>query len=521
LHLRPFDASGAFHPTAKGGELRNLAVRGVGATVLSGGFGLAIQIISTMVLARLLTPRDFGLVTMVTTFSFLFMNVGLNGFTEAIIQRDEINSTLASNIFWINVGASFVLTIGFAAMGSLLARLYKDPRIIGVTQALAFTIIITGLSVVHLALLKRAMRFSVASGIDIFGRIASVGVSIVLARAGWGYWALVAGFLAIQSTTCILAWFACRWIPSLPRRAANTGAMTGFAIHTYGRFTTGYFANNLDNFLVGWRLGATPLGFYKKAFDLFVLPSNQLSMNLTLVAVSALSRFQKDLVQYRRYLLSALGVMAFVGMGIGADLTIVGKDLILVLLGPKWGESGRIFTLFGPGIGPMFLYCTHIWIHLSAGRADRWFRWGFVDLAVTALFLCVGLHWGTPGVALAWVATYWIITLPALWYAGSPIGLRISQVVGVLWKYVVASAVAGGLAVMMLKAVPSLTAAGGSLWALARVGIVSLVFTAIYLAVVVGLHSSLAPIHQLLGLMREMISRRKSPNPSPPEPVTV
>ncbi len=155
--MKPFDAKGAFHPTAEGNKLRQLAVRGAGATLLSGGLGLAIQVVATMVLARLLTPRDFGLVTMVTTFSLLLMNFGLNGFTEAIIQREELDHALASNLFWIEVGASFVLAVAFAGSGSLLTSLYKDPRLAGVTRLLALTIFISGLSVIHMALLKRCL----------------------------------------------------------------------------------------------------------------------------------------------------------------------------------------------------------------------------------------------------------------------------------------------------------------------------------------------------------------------------
>src|ERR1700693_4387455 len=113
--------------------MRGLAVRGAGVTVLSAGLGLAVQIVSTMILARLLTPRDFGLVTMVTTFSLLLMNVGLNGFTEAVLQREEMDHALASNLFWINVGVGLVLTVAFAGAGTLLARFYGNPLVAPVT----------------------------------------------------------------------------------------------------------------------------------------------------------------------------------------------------------------------------------------------------------------------------------------------------------------------------------------------------------------------------------------------------
>jgi len=108
--LTPFDANGAFLPAEHDGALRRLAVQGAGVTVFSGVLGLGIQIAATMVLARLLTPEDFGLVTMVTTFSLLLVSFGLNGFTEAVIQRKEIDHGLASNLFWINLGGGLLLT---------------------------------------------------------------------------------------------------------------------------------------------------------------------------------------------------------------------------------------------------------------------------------------------------------------------------------------------------------------------------------------------------------------------------
>src|SRR6266850_4149702 len=127
--FRPFDASGAFILNAEAQEVRRLAMRGAGATTLAQVVGLAVQIVSTLILARLLTPADFGLVTMVTTFSLLVMNIGGNGYTEAVLQRKDFDHFLASNLFWINVGTGLVLTIAFASAGSLLAWFYGNPRV--------------------------------------------------------------------------------------------------------------------------------------------------------------------------------------------------------------------------------------------------------------------------------------------------------------------------------------------------------------------------------------------------------
>src|SRR3984893_7640469 len=136
----PFDNSGDFHPVAGGSELRRLAVRGAAATISAAALGLAAQVVSTVILARLLTPGDFGVVAMVTTFSLLLMSVGVNGCEEVVIQRPEINRFQASNLFWINCGIGFVLAAGFAGTSSLLAHFYHNPLVtrvaIGVSPAI-------------------------------------------------------------------------------------------------------------------------------------------------------------------------------------------------------------------------------------------------------------------------------------------------------------------------------------------------------------------------------------------------
>ncbi len=514
--MRPFDAKGMFHPAAKGqGELRQLAVRGAGAAFSAQGLSLAVQMVATVVLARLLLPTDFGVVAMVTTFSLLIMNFGLNGFTEAVVQTEEISRTLASNLFWINLGTSLLLTLGFASAGSLLAWFYGDPQVKMVAVGVSLTIFLTGTSVLHLALLKRAMEFPVIAANDVFARGASVVSSITLALLGWGYWALVAGVVALPLSTAVGAWILCRWVPGLPRRAPGTTKLVRYAINVYGHFAVNYFARNMDNVLVGWRFGAQSLGFYKKAYDLFALSSSQLVSPITSVAFSALSRLKDDQFQYRRYFLRALALLAFVALGVGADLSLVGKDLIRVILGPGWEESGRIFVFFGPGIGVMLLYYTHGWIHLSIGTPDRWFRWGIIEFLVTGALFIVGLPWGPVGIAMAWTASFWILMLPAFWYAGKPIGFGVGPVVNVIWRYIVAAILAASASVLVVLHSHPFGTGMGMEDALARMVIVSLLFWSLYLIAVVALHRSLDPLYHLVKLLPDMLTFRRTSKPVP------
>jgi polysaccharide transporter, PST family len=232
--------------------------------------------------------------------------------------------------------------------------------------------------------------------------------------------------------------------------------------------------------------------------------------------VSALSRLSRDSTQYKRYFLGALGVTAFLGMGLGADLFLVGKDVIRLLLGPKWGESGRIFTFFCPGIGVMLLYYTHGWIHLSIGRADRWLRWGFVEFSVTALLFVLGLPWGAVGIALAWTLSFWILTLPSLWYAGRPIQLGIPPVIAAVWKHILASLLAGCASKAIIPKLPSVGMGSGSVAAILHIVMVSVLFGTLYLVMVIFLHRGCAPLYQVARLLREMVPSGRFSRSSPP-----
>jgi PST family polysaccharide transporter len=491
-----------------------VAVRGAAATILSGGAGLASQVVATVVLGRLIIPRDFGLVAMVTTFSALFDNCGDSGITEALVQSKDLNRTQASNLFWITIGIGSLLSLGFAGAGSLLAWFYGNALVAPVAVGISATIFLTSTAVLPQGLLRRAMRFPAVAKNTIVARVVSVAVSIVLAKAGWGYWALVAGACAFPLSITIGAWLMCRWLPGLPRKDAGTGPMLKLAIHTYGRFSVNYFAHNSDNLVVGWRFGAHSLGFYKKAYDLFTLPATQLVSATTLVAVSALSRVREDHDRYCRYLLGAMAVMAFLGMGMAGDLTLVGQDLIRLLLGPNWDEAGRIFTFFAPGVGAMILYGTHSWIHLSIGRADRWLIWGVIEWVVTILLFLACLPWGPEGIAVAWCLSFWLLTAPAMWYAGRPINLGIGPMFAAVWKYIAASLAAGIVSRVIFSSVPILPRANGAGSAALRIVAVSIAFTCLYLAGIVVLYRGFAPLRMLVNLVREILSMRGT-KPSP------
>jgi O-antigen/teichoic acid export membrane protein/glycosyltransferase involved in cell wall biosynthesis len=510
LRLKPFDSAGECTRDLLGAPatVRGDALRSAGVTVFSGAIGLVIQTIATVVLARLVAPREFGLVTIVTTISMLLASFGDNGLPEAIVRRDRMDHALASNLFWINVTGGLLLAVCFALTGPVFAWAYHDIELKWIAFGIAPMMFFYSTATVHLALLKRAMRFSETSMITICARSVSVVTSILMGLAGYGHWALVAGAVALPASQTAAAWYVCRWVPGAPRRVEGTGSTYWFAFCTYSRFCMGYCTNNTDNILLGLRFSAQALGFYKRAYDLSTLSASQFSSALTLVVVSALRPLDHRSSEYRRLLLAALTTISFLGMGLSATLTVVGRDVILVLLGPRWEESGRIFTFFGPGVGIMVLYYTHGWIHLSVGRADRWLRWGLIEFSVTALLFVAALPWGPVGVAVAWTVSYWLLTFPALWYAGKPIDFEVAPVIRGIWRYIVAGVCASAGAEGIMRHAPWLVGFPGASGALLRIVVGGILVAILYLGTIVVLHGSRTPIYELAALIRQVWPKR-------------
>ena len=290
--------------------------------------------------------------------------------------------------------------------------------------------------------------------------------------------------------------------------------MIRFAAKVYGQFSLGYATQNIDNLLVGWRFNARALGFYKKAYDLFTISGSQLTAPLSNVALATLSRLNQDPPRFRRYLASSLGMVAFAGMAMGANLTLVGRDVVRLVLGPQWSESGRIFELFGPGIGVMLLCSTVGWIHLSIGRPGRWLRWSLVSLVLTVCLFLAALPWGPAGVAAAWSIAYWILLIPAFWYAGRPIGFGVSSLIAAVWRYTAAAFVAGLATAAIIRGttfwgMPAETSA-----ALVAIIVISTLFVVLYLSTVILLYWGFAPLRQLAGLLRELAPSRRDTKPA-------
>lgn len=489
-------------------DLKTRAVRGASVTVAGQVTSFAVQMGGTIMLARLLTPDDFGLVTMVLSISLLLQNFGGNGFIEAVVQRKEIDHKQISTLFWINAGISLLLMAAFIASAPLIAALYKEPRLKPIVAAMAASIFFGGLSNQHVSLLIRNMQFLHRTVNEVSAAVISVGVALLLAWRGFGYWALVVKWLLAPLLIAIGSWIMCGWRPGIPSRGAGVGPMLRFAFHTYGNFVMTYFRRNADKMLIGRFYGSHSLGFYDRAYHLSNMLPVQILTPLNGVSLAAFSRLTDDHEKYRHNYLKVLSLLAFVGMPLSAALTVTAQDVILLLFGEKWSHAGLIFRAFGPSIGVAIIYLTHGWLHLSLGTPDRWFRWSIAEFAVTVLCFSTGLFFGAWGVAAAFSASFYILIGPALWYAGKPVGLTFSSVVSRLWRYYVSALLAGTATWILLRETGFAADVFRTLPVLARILVSGLLCICLYLVLITGFYKSTRPITEFISMAREMILKR-------------
>jgi len=520
--FKPFDSGGSFITPASGNQLRRVAIRGAGILLSAESSTYLISLVSVSILARLLVPADFGLVAIVTTFSGFLATLTKIGFPEAILQRHDMSHRLATNLFWITIAITTILTLGFAATGPLLAKVYHDPRVVRVVAVASLSIFFTGASAIHGALLDRGMCFAAGAANNLIGKLTQAGLAVLLAFAGWGYWALVVGVVAQPFASLLAAWVLCRWIPGIPRRTEGTGPLISFAVHVSGTANLNYWTRNLDNVLVGWRFGPGSLGLYKKAYDLFALPANQL-FSMFPVAVSTLSRLAHNPPQYRRYFLNGLSSVAIIGMGIAGAMTLVGRDVVRIILGPSWGTAGWIFTFFAPGIGILLIYKSTSMIHLSLGTPRRLLNWTVLELVVTGVLFLLALRWGPKGVAAAWTASFCILIVPAFQYAGRPVQLGVSDVIRCTWRFIAASLLAGIVSALALYPVNALAELPGWAGAMTRLVFDSTVFALAYASSIILLYGGVTPLRTFAGVLKDMTSRNRQlavlPAVKDPEPI--
>lgn len=232
-------------------DLKERTLRGGVAKVCAQGASFVLRLGSLMVLARLLDPKDFGLVGMVTAVTGVFSLFKDAGLSMATIQRTTISHEEVSTLFWLNMAVGALLGCLSLAIAPVLVSFYQEPRLFVVTAVLGAGFLFNAAGVQHGALLQRQMRFVTLSVIETIALLISIAVGIGIALSGLGYWALVGMAVALPASSTICLWLLGTWVPGMPNRGVRVGSMVRFGgIATLNGFVV-YVAYNLEKVLLG------------------------------------------------------------------------------------------------------------------------------------------------------------------------------------------------------------------------------------------------------------------------------
>jgi O-antigen/teichoic acid export membrane protein len=427
-------------------DLKGKTIRGGLARLCAQGADFTLRLVSLMVLARLLGPKDFGLVGMVTALTGVLIMFRDFGLSAAAIQRAIVTEEQLSTLFWINISVGAGLTLLTAAMAPVIAAFYHEPRLVAVTAALASSFIFNAAGVQHGALLQRQMRFTTLAVISVISLVVSTSMAIGGAMAGYGYWALVGMTLTAPIINTLGFWLTTAWIPGRPRRQVGIRSMMHFGGTVTLNGLVVYIASNFEKVLLGRFWGADALGIYGRAYQLINIPTANLNSAAGEVAFSALSRLQDDPGRLKRYFLKGYSVVLAMTMPMTVACALFADDMIFVFLGPKWKAAGAIFRFLAPTILVFAIANPLSWLVMSLGLVRRSLKMGLVIAPLMILSYVLGLPYGAKGVALAYSATMllWVVPVIAWSVHGTVISLR--DVFLTVSRPLFSSIVAAGLA---------------------------------------------------------------------------
>ena len=408
-------------------DLRSRSVRAAGFTWAAGIADFVFRIASTAILARLILPQQFGLVMMVTAVTAVADQFRDLGLSTATVQRKEITHQEVTNLFWINVVAGVGIALTIVAVSPLVSGYYNEPRLTPITCILASNFVWGGLVVQHEALLARTLKLGHIAVVRVLSSVISVVVAVLLAWKGFGYWALVWKEVVRWALLTIGMWICLPWLPGLPSRHTNVKGLIHFGAHLSAANIVVSIASGTDRFLLGRFWGAGAVALYRQAYQLLVLPMDQLLGPVFQVTQPGLSMLQTEDSKYRQFYQKVLTVVCIATMPVSLFVATTATEITSVLLGPKWLDCTPILVILSLGtfIREPVRWSAHVLI--TRGQAKRYLQLTMLQNATLVVFMLIGVRWGIRGLAAADVVAIYVLAIPTTYLSlkGSPVTMRI------------------------------------------------------------------------------------------------
>ncbi|MGE0665636.1 MAG: lipopolysaccharide biosynthesis protein [Sphingomonadales bacterium] len=396
------------------GSLKRKSFRGGMGFAISQAGLILLQIASTMILARLLTPSDFGLAAMVAPLMVaigVFSDLGLG---QAVLQRRELTYAHLSNMFWVSLSFHLGLMVVFLALSPLVGLFYGRPELTMAAAVYCTLFITNGLGALQRAVQVRRLQFARVGVIKLCATACGLGMAIFIAAKWQTFWALIAIPITGSIVGTTLSWLFSGWRPGLPDRKTDVRDMIGFGGNVATARILSFISSNADTVMIGKAWGDVALGYYDRAYRLMVTPTNMITSPLANMAPTVFARLIDRPESYRR---AVLGLMRLVLLGAIPVMTfavMMAPLLVPLAYGDAWDEVVPIFRAFGVAALLRFQMVMLEWLFVAENRTREFRIWALVRTVLMLGSFAAGLPWGGLYVAWAYALAMLFLMLPYL-----------------------------------------------------------------------------------------------------------
>jgi O-antigen/teichoic acid export membrane protein len=368
------------------------------------------QLASLVILARLLAPEEYGLAAIVvalTSFAFLFTELGLGA---AVIHRRPLNEAHLSSAVALNVVACVSLATLWALLAPVVAAVFNQKELVELTRAAAW-IFLVSVGVVPIAILERALEFRRLCAVEVAAAVVGAAYAIALAVSGAGAISLIYGSLAAVSCRTAGVWLMARWLPRSRPDGASARQLWQYSVHLIGFNVVNYWARNADNLLLGAFAGPAALGYYSRAYNLMLIPTQQVTQAVSRVVFPALltAAAAEDPARLRANYLRAIHALMLIAAPATIGLAVAAPALVSVLLGSQWDPVVPILTALALSGPAQVVSGTVSVIFQAVGQTRLQFRLGLFNSTFAVIAILIGLSWGPVGVATSVTSAFWLL----------------------------------------------------------------------------------------------------------------
>lgn len=374
-----------------------------------GRFGTTIILfVSNMILARLLTPKDFGCIGMLHIFIAISEVFIIGGFGAALIQKKDPTHLDYTTVFYWNLLAAIITYFVLFISAPLIADFYNMPLLCDVLRVQSLSLIIASFSIVQANQLQKQLRFKEFSIRNIVASFIGVTVAVLMAFMGYGIWSLVAMSLVTSFFGVLLLWKMSDWRPTLEFSTESLKSLFSFGgLMALSSFVETLYGN-VQGLIIGKWFTPQDLGYYTQARKLEQVPTNSLSVIVSQVAFPVFSMLNEEKMKLRKGMSKSVKSISYLWIPMCVLLIIIARPLIYLLYGPQWGASVLYFQILCLSGVAYIINSLNLNVIKSLGKGKVYLTMQIIKRLIGICMVFVGIAFGVVGVVVSMVVTFYI-----------------------------------------------------------------------------------------------------------------